>query len=124
MKKIQGDKESETAQTVDELEKVPISVFTAVGNEKERLQRRERLIELGKTCRAAEEQRTKKDQPNEPPLASPTSGDATSKVNYRFLLELYGDQPFMVRLDDPYTNLMPDDPDRSYTSRDLDLELE
>jgi hypothetical protein len=44
------------------------------------------------------------------------------KTNWRHLFEIYGDKPFMVRQGDPFTNLMPDDPDRIYKRNDFDID--
>ena len=125
MKKSKNtNEESRTARIVGELEKLPVSIFSAVGNEEERLQRRARLIELGKSCRPDAEQCPEKDEPNKSPQSSPNPDGKRPEVNCGFLLEIYRDQPFMVRPDDPYTNLMPDDPDRIFKREELDMERE
>jgi hypothetical protein len=53
---------------------------------------------------------------------SPDSGGEMPKTNWRHLFEIYGDKPFMVRQGDPFTNLMPDDPDRIYKRNDFDID--
>lgn len=116
--------ESGAAQNVGEPEKLPASSVTAAGNEEERLRRQARLIELGRSCRSGAEQCPEEVESNKSPQSSPNPGRKKLEVNFGFLLEIYGDKPFMVRPDDPYTNLLPDDPDRDYNRDDFDMERE
>jgi hypothetical protein len=55
-------------------------------------------------------------QENKSAQQSPIPGSNMQKLNAGYLFEIYGDKPFMVRPDEPYTNLFPNDPD-------MDLEM-
>ena len=88
-----------------------------------RNQRTERLIELGKSYRPpAVERCSEKDEPNKSAQQSPDSGGEKPKTNWGLLFAIYGDKPFIVRPEDPYTNLFPDDPDRIYNRNDFDID--
>jgi hypothetical protein len=50
-----------------------------------------------------------KDNPQNQSTPPPDSGGERPKTNWGLLFSIYGDKPFMVREDDPYTNLFPDD---------------
>jgi hypothetical protein len=65
-----------------------------------------------------------KDEPVKSAQPSPDSGGERPKTNWGFLFSIYGDKPFMVREDDPYTNLFPDDEwDRRQHAAELLIEM-
>jgi hypothetical protein len=66
-----------------------------------------------------------KDNPQNQSTPPPDSGGKKPKLNLGYLFEIYGDKPFMVREGEPFKNLFPDDPDRTYRNRnDFDIDRE